>query len=78
LRIFVVEIGPDVHNNLSARVIILDAAGQRYVPRREGEAGGLGNRDTQMFNAIFTLDPKTLPPDKAVYVGVEQRKPRPG
>jgi hypothetical protein len=72
LQIFLVEIGPDVHNKQPPRVVILNAAGERYLPKVERDTGMLANRDTQMFNAIFTLSPETLAPTKAAYVGVEE------
>ena len=76
LRIFFVVAGPDVNDGPPLRVVIYDAAGERYLPK--GDVGGFGNTTSQMIHALFTLDPNMLAPKKAAYVGIEQIKRKAG
>ena len=54
------------------RLVVLDAAGGRYLPSR-GEAGGMSSHGTYLSHATFTLDPKVLAPGKAAYIAAERR-----
>lgn len=76
LRIFFVQAGSGPRVEPPAyRLVVFDAAGQRYLPERV-EAGGMGVRDTQLSRAIFLLRPEVLPPGKAAYIAAEQVAPR--
>jgi hypothetical protein len=76
LRIFFVQAGPSPRFDSSDyRLVILDAAGKRHLPKRV-QAGGLGAPDTHLSNAIFTLGPEILPPGKAAYIAAERVTPR--
>ena len=75
-RIFFVQAGPTPRVDTPAyRLVVFDAAGERYLPKRV-QAGGMGNRDTQISNATFALEKDILPPGKAVSVAAEQILPK--
>src|SRR5437762_3050005 len=75
LRIYFVQVERDAFKSVPPRLVILDAAGERYLPEMS-DAGGFGNPTAQLQDAIFTLSPKTLAPSKAAYVGVERMTPQ--
>lgn len=72
LRFFFVQAGPAPRNfPPTDRLVVFDADGRRYLPKRV-KAGGLGNRDTDLSEAIFRLGPEVLPPGKAAYIAAER------
>jgi hypothetical protein len=76
LQIFVAQAAVPGVLEAPSRVVLLDAAGKRYVPKRE-KAGGLANRDTALESSLSSLEPKVLTPDKIAYIGVERRVAQP-
>ena len=40
------------------------------------EAGGWGSSGSQLHHALYSLDPKVLPPGKPAYIAVERRTPK--
>ncbi len=72
LRVYFVQAGQRQRVDPPAyHLVIFDAAGQRYLPKLE-KAGGLGNRDTQLDQATFTLGADVLPPGNAAYIAAER------
>jgi hypothetical protein len=75
LRFFFVQAGSSVVEAPAYRLVVFDASGRRYLPTRS-RGGGLKNRETEVSDALFSLDPKVLAPDKVAYIAVERVKPR--
>lgn len=76
LRVLIVQAGPPdpkVEFPMS-RVVVLDAAGQRYLPGRPGGviSSGSFNKQAQTAHSSFLLERDVLPPEKVAYVGVER------
>ncbi len=72
LRIFAARAAVPGILDPPARVVVFDAAGKRYLPEPE-QAGGVGNRGTDLKRNLSSLDPKVLAPDKIAYMGIERR-----
>lgn len=75
LRISFVQAGPSVDDTPSFRLVVLDEAGKRNLPKRDN-AGGMANGGTRLHHAVYSLDPKVLPPSKPAYIGAERRTPK--
>jgi hypothetical protein len=71
LRISLVQAGRDVFDIPVYRLVILDAAGKRYLPWW-ADPKRFRSYDTHVNHAIFTLPAKVLEPGRAAYVGVER------
>src|SRR4051812_32443950 len=67
LRIFLAQTGPKILEFGRYRLVVLDAAGKRYLPKQHSQ-GGSKIPEAELSTTLFTLDPKTLPPSKAAYV----------
>jgi len=72
LRLFFVQSGPSILDSPLVRLVVLDAAGKRYLPE-EGDSGGFRALQTNVSTSIFTLNPKALSPKKAAYLAVERK-----
>ncbi|MEW4566470.1 hypothetical protein AB1L88_01255 [Tautonia sp. JC769] len=79
LRIHCILAGPGglEMNAPDFRVVVFDAEGRRYLPEHDGVVNGLGTKTNHMRSAVFSLDPRTITPDRIAYIAVEQVKRAP-